>query len=208
MLKILLQQGGTELRLASDRRPQMFKGDAELPLTMPAMSTERICELLDELWTAHATTVRRQGQLSVTYSSAELGRFALMLVQRDDATLEVRFRRDGHEARADDDAARSAQRGHAVAGATTNGAEEAGEAATFPAAFVAVLTRAAAHGATDIHLSPQRPPIVRINGALQVFEGVPGFDATALVGGQDRLERLRAGGSVDRAFEVPGAGRV
>jgi twitching motility protein PilT len=205
VLKILVQQGATELRLASDRRPQMFKGDAELPLTIPAMSTERIRALLDDLWTSHAPALRQQGQLSLTYNSAELGTFVLLLVQQDEATLEVRFRRDGSGMRESEAAARSERRGEVLVDAAGRGGEESG---TLPAAFVAVLKRAVAQGASDLHLSPQGAPIVRINGTLQVFEGAPGCDAAALLGGPERLEHVRAGGSVDRAFDVPAVGRV
>ncbi len=205
LLKILVQQGGTELRLASDRRPQMFKDDTELPLTIPATSTEQIRELLDDLWTSHELAVRQRGELSLRYSSAELGTFALLLVQPDESTLKVRFRREGNEMRPRDEPAGSDRRGDVRAGATASGIEEAGK---LPAALVAVLTRAVSQGASDIHLSSQGAPIVRINGTLQVFDGTPGFDATALVGGQERLEHVRAGGSVDRAFDVPGMGRV
>jgi len=53
VLQLLVQQDGTELKLAAERRPQMFRGDVELALTMPSMSAERIRFLLDELWTAH-----------------------------------------------------------------------------------------------------------------------------------------------------------
>src|SRR5262245_8231252 len=53
VLKILVEQGATELRLMSERRPQMFKDKAELPLTFPAMSAARIRELLENLWTDH-----------------------------------------------------------------------------------------------------------------------------------------------------------
>ena len=197
VLKILVQQGGTELRLASSRPPQMFKADTELPLTIPAMSTEQIRALLDDLWTSHAAALRQQGQLSLTYTSAALGTFVLMLIQQDESTLEVRFRRDESASRNRD--------GDERGGASASGIAATG---TLPAALVAVLTRAAAQGASDIHLSPQGAPIVRINGALQVFEGAPGFDATALLDGHQGLEHVRAGGSVDRAFEVPAVGRV
>lgn len=205
VLKILVQQGGTELRLASDRRPQMLKDDAELPLTMPTMSTEQIRALLDDLWTSHAAALRQRGRLSLTYSSEELGKFVLTLIQPDESALEVRFRRDDTGMRERDASASGGRRADAPISATASGGAEAG---TLPAALVAVLTRAVARGASDIHLSPQRAPVVRINGALQVFEGAPGFDAAALLGEPEGLEHVRAGGSVDRAFEVPGAGRV
>jgi twitching motility protein PilT len=215
LLKILVQQGGTELRLASDRRPQMFKDDTELPLTILATSTEQIRELLDDLWTSHELAVRQRGELSLRYSSAELGTFALLLVQPDESTLKVRFRRDGNEMRQRDEPPSGDRRVALPVGATASGIADtsAGSlwragAGKLPAALVAVLTRAVSQGASDIHLSSQGAPIVRINGTLQVFDGTPGFDATALVGGQERLEHVRAGGSVDRAFDVPGMGRV
>jgi hypothetical protein len=116
VLKILVQQGGTELRLASDRRPQMFKGDTELPLTIPTMSADRIRALLDDLWTAHEPEMRRQGQLSFTYSSADVGTFILKLAQQDESTLEVRFRRDGGAPCERDESAQRAPREEAHVG--------------------------------------------------------------------------------------------
>ena len=205
VLKLLVQQGGTELRLASDQRPQMFKEDVELPLTIPAMSAQRIRALLDGLWTSHAAALRQQRHLSLTYSSTELGKFVVLLVQQDESTLEVRFRRDGNGTRERDESASSERRRNALIGAAASAVEASGE---FPAALVAVLARAVSQGASDIHLSPQGPPIVRINGALQAFDGAPRFDAAALLGGPERLEHVRAGGSVDHAFDVPAVGRV
>jgi len=205
VLQLLVQQGGTELRLASDRRPQMFNEDVELPLTMPAMSAERIRYLLDDLWTAHRAELHERGRLSLAYRSAELGTFAVRLVQPDDSALEVSFRRDGAGLAEQDAAARDdpcADSGIATAGGSGAAAGE------LPAALIALLARVASRGASDIHLSPRRAPIVRCNGALEALDGVPGFDAAALLAGRPHLEQVRAGGSVDRAFDVPGLGRI
>jgi twitching motility protein PilT len=204
VLKILVQQNGSELRLASDHPPQMFKGEAELPLTIPAMSTERLRELLDDLWTTHQEELNRRGRLSFSYRSLELGTFAVQLVQSDQLGLEVCFRREGTGLRDQDESASGAPSGHAGIDATLNSGDEG---TTLPGALLALLVRAASLGASDIHLSPQRPPIVRINGALERFEPESVFDAAALLGGRGR-ERLRAGTSVDRAFDVPAVGRV
>jgi len=204
LLNILVQQDGTELRLASQRRPQMFKGDVELPLTMPTMSAERIRDVLDDLWTAHQGALRQRGRASLLYRSAELGTFAVQLVQPEEAALEVCFRRttappDGPRTAAPDEVqARVATR----AGAPVADSDSPGDA------LVALVARAAARGASDIHLSPQRAPIIRVNGVLAALDGDPGFDAAALLGSAAHLERLHAGGSVDRAFDVPGVGRV
>jgi twitching motility protein PilT len=215
VLKILVEQEGTELRLVSDRRPRMFKHDAELPLTIPAMSTDRIRKLLDDLWTSHEAALHERGQLSLTYNSPELGNFIVTLVQRDESALEATFHREGNGVRKPDQSANCELPGDALHHATVSGVDDTStgslcraQTGKLPAALVAVLTRAVSLGASDIHLSPQRAPIVRINGALQVLEGAPGFDTAALVGGEERLKRLHAGGSVDRAFDVPTVGRV
>jgi twitching motility protein PilT len=204
VLKILVRQGGTELRLASDRPPQMFKGDVELPLTIPAMSADRIRALLDDLWTSHEQALQRPGQLSFTYSNTELGTFVLMLAQQDESTLEVRFRRDGSQHERDELAGRERREEVHIGPTVSNG--DGSE--KLPGALLDILRRAVAQGASDVHLSPQGAPIVRINGALQVFEGAPGFDAATLLGGPERLDHVRAGGSVDRALDVPAVGRV
>jgi twitching motility protein PilT len=205
VLKILVQQGGTELRLASDRRPQMFKEDVELPLTIPAMSAAQIRALLEDLWTAHEAELRARGRLALAYRSAELGDFAVRLVQPDESGLEVCFRRDGAQG-SEPHAAAPGQR--TATAPTDSAAHHRDETDASPGTLTALVARAAARGATDIHLSPQRAPIVRVNGALEGLDGEPGFDAAALLDGLGQLEKLRAGGSVDRAFDVPGVGRV
>ena len=92
LLNILVQQGGTELRLVSDRRPQMFKGDAELPLTIPAMPADRIRDLLDDFWTAHEAALRervRGGQLGSSRAEGDLDlcRIRLREAHREDSQL-------------------------------------------------------------------------------------------------------------------------
>ena len=200
LLNILLQQDGTELRLASDRRPQMFRGDVELPLTVPAMSTERLRHLLDDIWTTHHAELRARGRLAVSYRSAELGSFAVRLVQPNDAVLEVSFHRDGALQHDSNESPRRDPPRQAV-GAEATAANDAP-----PPELIALLKRAAARGASDVHLSPARGPVVRINGRLEAFAGEPGFDAATLVA--ERSDALSGGGSVDRAFAVPGVGRV
>jgi twitching motility protein PilT len=206
VLNILVQQGGTELWLASDRRPKMFKEDIELPLTIPAMSAEQIRELLDDLWTAHQEELRERGRLSFAYRSAELGTFAVRLVQASESALEVSFRH-GAAPHAGHDVARPEPDAYTAIGAAPSGGDSR-DARALPAPLNALLARAVARGASDIHLSPRRAPIVRINGVLEALDGEPGFDASSLLGGQAGLEQIRAGASVDRAFDVADMGRV
>jgi twitching motility protein PilT len=204
LLNLLLQQGGTELRLASGRPPQMFGDDVELPLTMPAMSADRIHYLLDELWSEHEAELRERGRLSVSYRSAGLGAFAVRLQQSDDR-LDVSFRR----ARAEADEPEPGRIADAVDDPDGSlGRSDSEDAGTLPAAFAALLARVAPRGATDIHVSPHRAPVVRRNGALEVVEGEPGLDAAALLGTPAQAARVRRRGSVDRAFDVPNLGRI
>jgi len=98
VLRIMVEQGATDLRLESDRRPLMLKGDVELPLTIPATSTETIHGLLDDLWTAEGAKLKEQGRLSIPYRSAELGNFAVTLVQLEGSGLQAVFRRGEVEA--------------------------------------------------------------------------------------------------------------
>jgi twitching motility protein PilT len=204
VLEILAQQGGTELRLASDRPPQMFKDGSELPLTIPVMSAQRIRGLLDDLYTSHEAALQQRGRASLLYDSADLGKFAVTLVQADESALEVSFRRQGTAVRAEPHPRRAAVE-HTEALAGVSAVEVAGAPSE---TLVAVVKRAVARGASDIHLSPQRPPIVRINGELQVLEGAPGFDAATLLGDEAQRQQARRRGSVDRAFDIVGAGRV
>ena len=189
LLGILVQQGGDELRLVADRRPRMFNGEAELALTMPAMSAEAIQQLLGDVWTTHQAELRSRGSLSLAYSGGELGPFALTLAHPDGAGLEVTFRR-----------------GEAAATPTPPTVADAPAAASggeLPPALAALLVRAHGLGASDVHLSPRRPPIARVNGVLTVLEDAAAGDATSLLGG-----RALDGASVDRALDVPGVGRI
>lgn len=204
VLQLLVEQEGTELNLVSDCRPRMFKEDVELPLTMPAMSTERIRYLLDDLWTEHQAELRARGRVSVVYRSAKLGAFAVRLVQPDEAGLEVCFRRDG--GRASEPGAAASAEPRPQTGARTTASADA-DTPSLPPVLQALLARVAPRGASDIHLSPRRSPIVRVNGALAALDDEPGFDAAALLDGA-QLERVRAGGSVDRGFDVAGVGRL
>lgn len=207
VLNILVQQGGTELWLASDRRPKMFKEDIELALTIPAMSAERIRELLDDLWTTHQEELRQRGRLSFSYRSEEMGTFAVRLVQPNESALEVSFLHGAAPPAADREPVRRETSAGTAIAAAPSGADSQ-DAKRLPAPLSALLARAVARGASDIHLSPGQAPIVRINGMLEALDGEPGFDASSLLGGQPGLEKIRAGASVDRAFDVADIGRV
>jgi twitching motility protein PilT len=68
-------------------------------------------------------------------------------------------------------------------------------------------------GASDLHLSCNSPPILRLHGALVAVEGAPRMDADALwetlaaVAGEQERERFATDRELDNAFDLPGVGR-
>jgi twitching motility protein PilT len=213
LLKIMVQEGATELRLASERRPQMFKGGAELPLTIPPTSTKTLQSLLGDLWSAQESELRDSGRAALRYRSAELGSFDLTLVLENDS-VQVCFRRGegGAESRAEGAGAGSKspltplfQRG-AMPGVASTGGEN--DAAVLPESMIALLTRAVSLRASDLHLSADGAPVLRIDGELRRLDPVPDLAPERLLAGAAQLERVREGRSVDRALDVAGVGRL
>ncbi len=221
VLRIMVQDGATELRLASDRAPQMFRGDVGLPLTIPATSTKMLQGLLDDLWTSRAAALGEQRSLSFSYASDELGDFAVTLQQEADGALKVFFRRDGEPLAPVAQVVRSEVPPPSVLRPAPAGEDEASAAApdpraggsdeqrnALPADMIALLARAASMGASDVHLGEDRPPIVRVDGELRLLEGAGAPDPAALVGGPAQLAQVRGGHSVDRALDVAAVGRL
>jgi twitching motility protein PilT len=199
VLQLLVQQGGTELRLVADSGPRMFKDAVELPLTIPAMSAERIRVLLGDLWTAHHAALRACRSLSVTYRAADVGAFAVLLDEPDPARLAVTFRRDAASSPTSEPAQQS-PRSESIATASLD--------ATAVDRLTDLLARASARGASDLHVSSRGAPIARINGVLEPLDGEGDFDVAALLGSERDREQVRSGASVDRALDLTGVGRV
>jgi twitching motility protein PilT len=206
VLRLLIEQGGTELRLASGAPPRMFRDGEALPLTMPATSTDRIRFLLDDLWSAHAETLEKTGRIALPYRSAQLGDFAVRLVQPDPATLEVTFRRETELSDTEVDV-RAAQARPAEARQTAS-ADDTATRDELPAALRELLAQAVARGASDIHLTSGQTPIVRVNGGLAPLDGSAAVDVECLLSTAAQRERVTAGSSVDRGFDLPGVGRL
>ena len=165
LLNILLQQDGTELRLASDQRPQMFKGDVELPLTIPAMSAERIRHLLDDLWTAHQAALRERGRVACPMTAPSSARSPCASC----SPTERHWKSPSGAAQAAHEPEASAPRTPVDQPPAVP--SDLATSPALPAALAALLTRAAARGASDLHLSPRRAPVVRINGRLEALRG-------------------------------------
>jgi len=196
VLRLLVQQGGTELRFVSNQPPRMFQETTELPLTMPAMSTASIQGLLDDLWTDNAAVLRARHRATATYQSSELGAFALHLSHGEDDVLRATLR-----------VAATAAAPPVAASSPSHGAA-APDTAALPEALSQLLRLVARRGASDLHLSPQRAPVMRVDGSLAIVESPQPVDVAVLLAGAAQREIIQRGGSVDRAVEVAGVGRV
>lgn len=195
LLKIMVTQEATELRLAPNRPPRLFRGSEERVLTMPATSPELLQSLLGDLLSPHQAALRERGDASFVYRS-ETGVDFDVTVHRepaaDDAGLDVRF------------AWRAAG-----GGSDPRGAVSGARAAAEPSPPIgAVLARAVALGASDVHLTEGRPPIARVDGELRTLHGLEAPELSALLQERVQLERVRAGHSVDLGLDVPAIGRL
>jgi len=227
ILSILVQQGANELRLAADREPAMLAHGAPKRLSIPKISEETLRDLLGEILSPEReTALRAQGRVDAPYDAGSLGTFHVTLTLVNGAPAAVLLRASGRtRSPASHDAvpiARPLRAAPPESGADTT--SHAGEAAREPDAappephrpalspadpLLALVTRAAAARASDLHLADGEIPAARVDGALVALDDVAPVDlASALpLRGADRDELAR-GRSIELALDAPGVGRL
>ena len=83
ILSILDRQAANELRLGTDREPQMLADGAQKRLVMPKTSTDTLRELLGELLPAdREQALVRDGQVQFVHEAPGLGPFRVALTRR------------------------------------------------------------------------------------------------------------------------------
>lgn len=201
LLGIVVRQEASELRLASNRPPRLFRGSEELSLTMPATSAASLLALVGDLVEPHEGALRERGSAVFAYRSADAGDFEVSVSRKGAAEApdyELRFARRS--------AAPSAPRRAAVA---PSAAPRAAAADADAAASIGpVLQQAVKLAASDVHLTQGRPPIVRVDGELRVLHDADSPDITSLVPDPAQLERVLAGHAIDLGLDVAGVGRL
>ena len=129
LLGIVVRQEASELRLASNRPPRLFRGSDERPLTMPATSGAALLALVGDLVEPHEAALRERGSAMFAYHGGDAGEFEVSVSRRGAAAspeYEVRFaRRSG--------SAPAPSRGAATAASTARPATAAGEASSVEA---------------------------------------------------------------------------
>jgi len=188
LLRIMVQQGAAELHLAPDRPPQLSKDGAEHTLTMPPMPAATLRALLGELWSDNERALHEAGQVTSSYTHAEIGCFELSLRGTDNDTFKATFTRS-------------------AAPKPLSAQAPSVSAAPLAQALRPILMQAVAAGASDVHLTENAPPMLRIDGELRHLEAQT-IDPVVLLPDDASRERLRANGSVDLGVDVEGIGRI
>jgi twitching motility protein PilT len=223
ILNLVDRQGANELRLGTEKEPQMFADGAQKRLVIPKTSTETLRELLGELLPQEREQeLLRVGKVEFVYEAAALGPFRVTLLRRGSGSgvleLDVTFLRGRGPAGKHPPppsrpnvpppiAAPSPTAPVAVtAPAVPTGQEFVGEVSGELAALVRI---AAGLRASDLHLLSGEMPVVRIDGKLRAMTGEGIADVDALLGdlGVVARERVAAGTSADLGFGVAGVGR-
>lgn len=227
LLSLVDQQGANELRLGADREPQMFAEGTPKRLTMPRTSMETLRELLGELLAGeHESVLMEQGQVQFIHETPGSGRFRVTFVRRGapSAPLEL----DAVFLRARSKAVATALPSPALAppirpapapAAPAAAAEPRAAAGPLPAAatsadvapdLAALITRAAALHASDVHLMDGEAPVIRVDGRLRPLANGVSVNLTALLGPSldaAAERRLASGASADLGLSVDGVGR-
>jgi twitching motility protein PilT len=225
LLSIVLDQNANELRLGVDREPRMLASGVPRRLSLPATPEDTLRELLaglfDEaqeqaLWSGATPRPASHAPIARTYETPALGRFAVTATPRDGGGFDVVFlRQDAKVTRVPAIPAReiAAPRGPRPSDVdphvdTPAPADPVRAAAGADPSLEELVAAAFALGASDLHLSEGKEPVVRVHGVLRGL-GTGPADVASLVALDAAAEaRVSGGGSVDLGLSVAGVGRV
>jgi twitching motility protein PilT len=229
LLNLVDRQGANELRLGTDREPQMFADGAQKRLVIPKTSAETLRELLGDLLSSERQkALAETGRVEMVYEAQSLGPFRLTLTRRGPAgalDFDAVFLRGRGKAapvsaaqapvpvpvppRAPAPPALDAP-APAVTSAATAPLVAASPLSAPPPELEELLRRAAAFGASDVHLLDGAAPLLRVDGRLRALPSAAPADLGRLLGpllGADVRRRLASMTSVDLGLGVEGAGR-
>jgi twitching motility protein PilT len=220
ILSIVVQQGANELQVAAGREPKMLAFGAPKRLTVPRMTEDMLRALLgDILSPEREALVRASGRAEVAYEAGALGPFKVTLTHQDDGTPAATFIRLEHGVAASLATpsalspsgalpGTSAVVGNSVIGESPSPAHAETLLKPEPTAtstFDALVARAVALGASDVHFAEGEPVFIRIDGRLSPF--ARDVDMRALLGAAIG-ELPSSGRSLDVGVDVPRVGRI
>ncbi len=226
LLQLAHREGATEVRVGTDRAPVML--GSKRKLSVPSTSDETLRHLLGPLLSKDVEArVRAGATVELAHEVPTIGPTKVTLLARTDGFgIDVRFLfgakpstqppNDGVQA---DEPASPAADTRAAPSPTLAAlapspprdpaappSPSTSRASAAPAAeLLDLLLRAHALGASDLHLAPGDPPVVRVHGTLDALEHGP-IDTESLVAGlfdDAQRQQLAGGSSVDFVLELP-----
>ena len=215
ILRVIVQQGADELRLATDQAPLVFGRGSPRRFTLSPTPETVLRQLLSPLLTPERLAeLERTGRVTFEYRAETAGTFDVAF-GRSAAGLEAQFVTHGASALpAEPGATGNARRDPpriAVEAAqpTPSAAEPSLAAASADAPAVTMTPRllelveqAVSLRASDIHLSEGEPPYLRVDGQLRRLDGLAvGVGSFLLVAAQPAAD-LASGRALDLALEL------
>jgi twitching motility protein PilT len=216
LLSIVVQQGANELQVAAGKEPKMLAFGTPKRLTVPKMTEDAVRALLGEILSRdREETVRATGRAELVYEAGTLGSFKVTLTRQDDGTPAATLVRVGQGG-----AAQPTKISEAIAAmpappvspvvrtpAAVEPSRPSGvEAVVIGEGFDSFVGRAAALGASDLHLAQGEPAFVRVDGRLRPLSGNI-VDLRALLA-RVIHEMPAPGRSIDVGVDVPQVGRI
>ena len=193
LLGIVQMKRASGLMLASDETPSLLLDGVLAPLTMPPLSAAMLDDLLrGVLEPVQREELARAGSVDATYRSDVHGSFVVR-ARASGGRITLTLVRD---------AATPADPPARTAGASGAGAPAAPSGPATDTALGPVLDEAVARGASDVLLSTDAPPLLRLDGALIELPAAPLSEPALLAACAPFLcaahhRQLETAGSVD-----------
>lgn len=207
LLSIVIAQNADELRLGVDREPKMLAAGAPKRLSLPATPEGTLRDLLDGLLDAPREEAMRAGRLEFAYEARGLGAFQVTATPRADGFDVVFVRNRAPRARVVAEAPAPSPEAEPLVVPAPPEPIVPDDAASF-ADLRSMMAAAVALRASDVHLVDGRPPVVRVDGALQRLGAAPVAVAALLGLDAHQKELVASGRAADLGLDVEGVGRA
>ncbi len=207
ILAIVLQQGGNELRVGTDREPKLLAHGTAKRFSMPKTSEETLRELLGEILSPEReTSIRDCGRVDLPYLTESGDPFLVTLTGRTTGGFDVQFVRSAGRLAPPPRMQPVVEGPRPTDGQAPCDVRET-EGPTFSLRDSELVARACAARATDLHLVEGDGPVIRVDGRLVKLDDGPIADMASVLGLRDsERAALARGESVELAAEVD-AGR-
>lgn len=224
VLSIIVQQGANELRLGSDEEPAAFALGARRRFTMAATTDAVLRQLLGDIFSSdRESRLAEHGRIAFDYEARDIGLFQVFLSKRPNGGLDVKFilaasstHKVTQEVPLDSGQAHATQfpqlRRHAtpsmVAPIEPVPTATPVDGQQLPR-LAALVERAIALRASDLHLADDEVPVFRVDGQLR-RESPDALDSVAKLFALDAegLRQLAAGRALEFTTDITSLQRL